>query len=102
MNLKLSITENDFGRLWEIAGSADFFTEPEQRDRLEAVDEQNFVEPDFNNMTGLWFGDNFASMLLGREWLLFHGYTAVCMFDMATHGNGDPLGYVIFTNYRYN
>jgi len=99
MEYILNITENDFARLWNQGGSAGFFTEPEQRGRLEAVDEANFVEPDFQNVTGFWFGDNFTAMLLGREWLLHKEHTAVCMFDMATHSNGDPLGYVIFTNY---
>lgn len=99
MEILLNITENDFARLWDQGGSAGFFAEPEQRRRLETLDEENFVEPDFQNVTGLWFGDNFTTMLLGREWLLRNEHTAICMFDMATHSNGDPLGYVIFTNY---
>jgi len=47
-----------------------------------------------------WIGENPASLVLARSWLLEEGHDFQIVWDMEEHWNGEFFGYAILTNYR--
>lgn len=69
----------------------------DMQDRFEVLDGE------FNGSGELpyfhWFGDNSAAAVMGRDWLIEQGYKVTLLWDLATHPNGDFLGYLVATDF---
>ena len=86
-----------FDLLWDEGADASIFED--QAARFEIIDGE---WPTASQLLWMyWFGENSAAAVMGRSWLLNEGYEVTLLWDMATHPNGDHLGYVVVTDYDH-
>jgi hypothetical protein len=84
----LTETSMEWGERWR-----------EKLDRFECV-WGDAPYPSLDWSMAYWVGNNPASMILARSWLLDEGHDFEIVWDMAEHAEGDWSGYAILTNYR--
>ena len=72
----------------------------EQLDRFECHGKHHTEEPSLAWQMIYWIGDNPASMILARSWLIEEGHDFEIVWDMAEHPSGEWFGYAFLTNYR--
>lgn len=89
MFVALTETSMEWGERWR-----------EQLDRFECHGKHYTESPSLAWEMIYWIGENPASMVLARSWLLDEGHDLEIVWDMAEHPNGALLGYAILTNYR--
>ena len=70
----------------------------EQLDRFECTEDWE-QRPSLEWEIIYWIGENPASMVLARSWLLDQGHDVEAVWDMTEHKDG-VFGYAILTNYR--
>lgn len=69
--------------------------------RFENHDSDNpDTPPSYDWKIAYWFGNDTAAMILARSWIIEQGYGCALLNDLAEHPNGDPLGWVLLTDYE--
>lgn len=56
--------------------------------------------PSYDWKIAYWIGDDAASMILARSWIIEQGHECALLWDMAEHPNGDLFGWVLLTDYE--
>jgi hypothetical protein len=96
----MNVTAKDFERLWVSATSFDK-SWADRSDRFETVDtDDEILKVDLSTRKAIyWFDDNYAAVLLAKQFLKKRKNTVQVVWDMAEWDNGNVLGYAIITDY---
>lgn len=93
----MKVTAKDFERL--VNTSCEFCKDlKKQLARFEGVEDDTVRIPASAKYLH-WVGDNYAALILARQFLEDNGHSYYPLWDMAEIGNGELWGYVIFTDY---
>lgn len=93
----MKVTAKDFDRL--VHTSFDFCDELKgQLARFEGVEDDTVRIPASAKYLH-WVGDNYAALILARQFLEDNGHSYYPLWDMAPCGKNKVWGYVIFTDY---
>ena len=85
----LTSTSMRWGSQWEA-----------KSDRFEVHAKHHTELPGFQWKMAYWVGENAASTVLARSWLIDQGHDFELVWDMAEHPNGEYLGWVLLTDYE--